>query len=53
VVGRNKKRGAKAVRNIKVSFESGDISVAEDCRRLVARSLELHGRLDVLVNCAA
>jgi meso-butanediol dehydrogenase/(S,S)-butanediol dehydrogenase/diacetyl reductase len=52
VIGRNRERGAKAVRNLKVSFESGDISVAEDCRRLVARSLELHGRLDVLVNCA-
>ena len=52
VIGRDKERGAEAVRNVKVVFERGDISDAEDCQRLVARSLELHGRLDVLVNCA-
>lgn len=35
-----------------VTYAYGDVSAAEDCLRLVARALEQHGRLDVLVNCA-
>jgi NAD(P)-dependent dehydrogenase (short-subunit alcohol dehydrogenase family) len=52
VIGRDKERGEAAATTFKVVFEGGDISIAEDCRSLVARSLELYGRLDVLVNCA-
>jgi NAD(P)-dependent dehydrogenase (short-subunit alcohol dehydrogenase family) len=30
----------------------GDVTVVADCERLVAQTVEHHGRLDVLVNCA-
>lgn len=30
----------------------GDVTVARDCARLVERTLEAHGRIDVLVACA-
>lgn len=29
-----------------------DVTVAADCERVVAETVERHGRLDVLVNCA-
>ncbi|MGW1006046.1 3-oxoacyl-ACP reductase FabG [Streptomyces sp. NPDC002520] len=36
----------------RVSAHQGDVSSAEDCRRLVADVVERHGRIDVLVNNA-
>ena len=29
-----------------------DVSVVADCERMIAETVERHGRLDVLVNCA-
>ena len=29
-----------------------DVTVVADCERMIAETLERHGRLDVLVNCA-
>lgn len=33
-------------------FLAGDVTRAADCQRAVAETIRLHGRLDVLVNCA-
>jgi acetoacetyl-CoA reductase/3-oxoacyl-[acyl-carrier protein] reductase len=35
-----------------VSIHRGDVSVAEDCRRIVGEVIDRHGRIDVLVNNA-
>jgi NAD(P)-dependent dehydrogenase (short-subunit alcohol dehydrogenase family) len=35
------------------NFETGDVSRAEDCERISGICLQLHGRIDVLINNAA
>ena len=52
IVGRDKDKMTEAVRDFGVRGEIGDVSIAADCERTVARTIELFGRLDVLVNCA-
>ena len=52
IVGRETDKTTEAAREIPGRGEAGDVSVAADCERIVARTLDLYGRLDVLVNCA-
>jgi NAD(P)-dependent dehydrogenase (short-subunit alcohol dehydrogenase family) len=52
VVGRNVDKITEAVGDIPLRGEAGDVSKAGDCERIVTQALSLHGRLDVLVNCA-
>jgi NAD(P)-dependent dehydrogenase (short-subunit alcohol dehydrogenase family) len=42
----------RALPGAKATFVPADVSVAADCERLVARCIELHGRLDVACNNA-
>jgi len=52
IVGRDEARTTEAAREVPGRGVAGDVSKAGDCERIVARALELHSRLDVLVNCA-
>ena len=52
VVGRNLDKITEAARDVRIRGEAGDVSITGDCERVVARTLSLYGRLDVLVNCA-
>jgi NAD(P)-dependent dehydrogenase (short-subunit alcohol dehydrogenase family) len=52
IVGRDKGQTTEAARQVLGRGEAGDVSRAADCERTVSRTLELHARLDVLVNCA-
>lgn len=52
IVGRDVDKTKEAARRVPGQCEAGDVSVAADCERIVARTLSLHARLDVLVNCA-
>src|SRR4051812_29203292 len=56
--GRREDRGrdltdAMTAEGLDVTYEPADMSVAEDCRRAVAVTVERHGRLDIVVNNAA
>ena len=59
--GRNAKRGTEALEHIlgtqpdagdRLCFVSGDVGVVDDCRRMVAQTLEQLGGLDIVVNSA-
>ena len=52
IVGRDIDKTMEAARDVGGRGEVGDVSIAEDCERIVTQALSLHGRLDVLVNCA-
>jgi len=52
IVGRVPDKTSEAAREVQGRGEAGDVSVAADCERIVTRTLSLHGRLDVLINCA-
>jgi NAD(P)-dependent dehydrogenase (short-subunit alcohol dehydrogenase family) len=52
IVGRDVDQTTEAARQVPGRGEAGDVSVAADCERIVTRTLSLHGRFDVLVNCA-
>lgn len=52
IVGRDQATTTDAANDIPASGESGDVSSAPDCKRIVTRTMKLHKRLDVLVNCA-
>ena len=52
IVGRDQDKTTEAARDFRGRGEAGDVSSAADCERIVARTLSLHSRLDVLVNCA-
>ena len=52
IVGRDEDKTTEAARDIPGRGEAGDVSIAANCERIVARTLSLFGRLDVLVNCA-
>jgi NAD(P)-dependent dehydrogenase (short-subunit alcohol dehydrogenase family) len=52
IVGRDKDQTTVAARDVPGRGEAGDVSSAADCERIIARTLSLHARLDVLVNCA-
>lgn len=60
IVGRDVEKTTEAARDFRGRGEAGDVSNAADCERIVARTLRprsgqalnLHTRLDVLVNCA-
>ncbi len=52
IASRNRERGAEASRESMAHYEYGDVSIAEDCQRIVSQTLERYKRLDVLVNCA-
>ena len=52
IVGRDGDTVTEAGRQVPARGEAGDVSIAADCERIVTRTLELSGRLDVLVNCA-
>ena len=51
IVGRDTDQTTAAARKVPGRGEAGDVSIAADCERIVARTLDLSGRLDVLVNC--
>ena len=59
ITGRNAERGALAARTIAedhgiwAHFLQADFAKAEDCRRVIAETERLFGRLDVLVNARA
>lgn len=36
-----------------ISYVTGDVRKYEDCQRMVEEALRRHGRLDIVVNCAA
>ena len=52
IVGRERDGTTEAARQALGRGEAGDVSNAKDCERIVTRTLDLHSRLDVLVNCA-
>ena len=52
IVGRDEAKTTEAARKVLVRGIAGDLSKAVDCERIVTRTLSLHNRLDVLVNCA-
>jgi NAD(P)-dependent dehydrogenase (short-subunit alcohol dehydrogenase family) len=52
IVGRDSDKTTKAARQVPGRGEAGDVSIAADCKRIVTGTLDLHARLDVLVNCA-
>jgi meso-butanediol dehydrogenase/(S,S)-butanediol dehydrogenase/diacetyl reductase len=52
IVGRDQAKITKAAREVPGRGEAGDVSSAADCERIVTQTLSLHGRLDILVNCA-
>lgn len=52
IVGRDMDRTTEAAREVPGRGEAGDVSIAADCERILARTLKRHARLDVLVNCA-
>ena len=53
IFARDAEIGAKAVESIpEAYFVAGDVTCREDCQRAVAETLNLHGRLDILINSA-
>jgi NAD(P)-dependent dehydrogenase (short-subunit alcohol dehydrogenase family) len=52
IVGRNSDRGNEAVGLVQGRYEAGDVAKAQDCERIVSRTLGTHGSVDVLINCA-
>ena len=52
IVGRDADKTTEAARKVPGRGEAGDVSIAGDCERIVTRTLSLHARIDVLVNCA-
>ena len=57
ITGRDEERGAQVAREIegfggRARFVRADVSVADDCRRSVAETIEAFGSLDVLFNNA-
>ena len=52
IVGKDKGKMTEAVREVGGCGEPGDVSISRDCESIVARTLSLFGRLDVLINCA-
>lgn len=57
ITGRDEGRGAEVVREIedldgRARFVHADVTLADDCRRSVAETIEAFGRLDVLFNNA-
>lgn len=52
IAGRKEDQTAKAARQVPGRGVAGDVSRAADCERIVGRTIEAFGRLDVLVNCA-
>ena len=54
VSGRRAEPGEALAREIgaSVSAVTGDVSVVEDAKGVVAQTIERHGRVDALVNCA-
>ncbi|MBP9181907.1 MAG: SDR family oxidoreductase [Fuscovulum sp.] len=59
ITGRNAERGAQVAREIaeahgiRAHFLPADFAIVEDCRRIIAETDRLFGRLDVLVNAGA
>lgn len=52
IVGRDADKTTETALEVPGRGESGDVSNAADCERIVTRTLSLHARIDVLVNCA-
>jgi len=52
IVGRDADKTTEAARKVPGRGEAGDVSITANCERIVTRTLSLHARLDVLVNCA-
>lgn len=52
IVGREKDKTTQAALEVPGRGEAGDVSIASDCERIVTQTLNLHNRLDVLINCA-
>ena len=53
LLARDQAKGESEAANIPdAHFIQGDVSNAKDCQRAVEETLNLHGALDVLVNCA-
>ena len=53
LLGRDQARGEAEANSIpNAKFVQGDVTKAEDCRRAVEQTIQIFGRLDILVNCA-
>jgi len=57
ITGRDRKRGAAAIRRIRAHTREGiyiqaDVSVADDCKRVVNETIEVFGAIDILFNNA-
>lgn len=52
IAGRDGSATTEAARDVPGRGEAGDVSIAADCERMVNRTLELFGHLDILINCA-
>ena len=57
ITGRDRKRGAVAIRRIRAHTREGvyiqaDVSVADDCKRVVDETIEVFGAIDILFNNA-
>jgi NAD(P)-dependent dehydrogenase (short-subunit alcohol dehydrogenase family) len=52
IVGRDRDKTMEAAYDVPGQGKAGDVSSAADCERIVTHTLNLHNRIDVLVNCA-
>jgi NAD(P)-dependent dehydrogenase (short-subunit alcohol dehydrogenase family) len=52
IVGRDENKTTEAAHEVPGRGVAGDVSIASDCEHIITRTLSLHNRLDVLVNCA-
>lgn len=53
ILARDQAKGEEEAKQIpNATFVRGDVAKAEDCRRAVEETIQKHGVLDVLVNCA-
>ncbi|MFH0992643.1 MAG: SDR family oxidoreductase [bacterium] len=52
IAARNRELGERVAAELGVHFVQTDVRSAQDCERAVAETVRIHGRFDVLVNCA-
>jgi NAD(P)-dependent dehydrogenase (short-subunit alcohol dehydrogenase family) len=52
IVGRDGDKTTEAARKVSGRGEAGDVSIPAECERIVTRTFDLFGHLDLLVNCA-
>jgi NAD(P)-dependent dehydrogenase (short-subunit alcohol dehydrogenase family) len=57
ISGRDQAKGAAVVDDIRqdggeAMFQKADVTIEDECRRLIDRAVEVFGRIDILINCA-